>query len=112
MSQHIQQMFRQMGARADLMSVSGVRPTRKQRRFGFVQTDGSFTRPLELDIRRDASGPYFYIRHRKDIRMEVVDVQPRDRHLLVQATEARTWRQDVSQFLCGHDERSWFVAAI
>ena len=44
--------------------------------------------------------------------MDVLDVVAADRHLLLQATEVRASRRTVSQFLCGHDERSWFVAAI
>ena len=100
--QSMTQMFRRMGARVDVTSHSG----------------GRMTRRLELDIRhdgRDEPDAYFYISHRWDIRLEVLDVIPGDRHLLLRATDERTGRQrqtDVSQFLCGHDERSWFVAAI
>jgi hypothetical protein len=88
-----------MGARVDVTSHSGGRYE---------------PRRLELDIRQEAREAYFYIRHRWDIRMEVLDVVPHDRHLLLRATDERTRnrRNDVSQFLCGHDERSWFVAAI
>ena len=100
--QSMTQMFRRMGARVDVTSHSG----------------GRMTRRLELDIRhdgRDEPDAYFYISHRWDIRLEVLDVIPGDRHLLLRATDERTGRQrqtDVSQFLCGHDERSWFVAAV
>jgi hypothetical protein len=40
--------------------------------------------------------------------VEVIDVDPRDRHLLllVRNEDAK------SKFLCGHDERHWFVAAV
>jgi hypothetical protein len=38
----------------------------------------------------------------------VVDVQPRDRHLLLLARV----NGEKSKFLCGHDERHWFVAAV
>ena len=40
--------------------------------------------------------------------LEVVDVQPRDRHLLLLVRNSG----EKSKFLCGHDERDWFVAAI
>jgi hypothetical protein len=40
--------------------------------------------------------------------LEVVDVQPRDRHLLLLARIG----EQKSKFLCGHDERHWFVAAV
>jgi hypothetical protein len=47
----------------------------------------------------------------------VLDVQPKDRHLLllVLEPEARPGggtRYNKAKFLCGHDERHWFVAAI
>jgi hypothetical protein len=38
----------------------------------------------------------------------VLDVQPADRHLLLLVREGK----DKSKFLCGHDERHWFVAGI
>lgn len=97
MSQSIGAKFRQMGARAEVTSHSGGRYE---------------SRRLELDIRQEAREAYFYIRHRWDIRMEVLDLVPDDRHLLLRATDERARQKDVSQFLCGHDERSWFVAAI
>jgi hypothetical protein len=40
--------------------------------------------------------------------LEVVDVQPRERHLLLLARVDG----EKSKFLCGHDERHWFVAAV
>ena len=91
----VSEMFRRMGARADVLCVSG-----------------RYEPFLELDIRRDEQGAYFHVRHRKEVRLEVVDVQPGDRHLLLRAKEDRTRWRSSSAFLCGHDERSWFVAAI
>ncbi len=65
---------------------------------------------LTIDIGDDASGEYF------DITVvgnavddaQVLDVQPGLRHLLLMS------HQDDSKhkFLCGHDERHWFVAAV
>ena len=43
-----------------------------------------------------------------DSDVAVLDVQPGDRHLLLLVREAGEKRK----FLCGHDERHWFVAAI
>ena len=39
---------------------------------------------------------------------EVIDVEPADRHLLLLVRR----ESEKSKFLCGHDERHWFVAAI
>jgi hypothetical protein len=38
----------------------------------------------------------------------VVDVAPRDRHLLLLVRQGA----EKSKFVCGHDERHWFVAAV
>jgi hypothetical protein len=40
--------------------------------------------------------------------VEVIDVQPADRHLLLLVRHG----DEKSTFLCGHDERHWFVAAV
>src|SRR5919108_855936 len=64
-----------------------------------------------IDVRTDARGEYFDVRFaggERAVELEVVDVQPRDRHLLLLARVG----EDKSKFLCGHDERHWFVAAI
>ena len=45
--------------------------------------------------------------------VEVIDVKRADRHLLLLARESDArGRESKSKFLCGHDERAWFVAAI
>ena len=63
-----------------------------------------------IDIRSDRRGEYFDIRFvgGQPSELDVVDVQPRDRHLVLLA---RTGAEK-SKFLCGHDERHWFVAAV
>jgi hypothetical protein len=64
-----------------------------------------------IDIRTDARGEYFDLRFAgggRNVELEVVDVQPRDRHLLLLARVGG----EKSKFLCGHDERHWFVAAV
>ena len=61
---------------------------------------------FELLVRRDA-----------DPDLQALDLQPADRHLLLLAKEVRYLKRgrdgvDLSRFLCGHDECSWFVAAV
>jgi hypothetical protein len=65
---------------------------------------------VSLDIGSDRDGEYFEIRgeSQADARIEVLDVQPADRHLLLMVRE----RDEKHKFLCGHDERHWFVAAV
>ncbi len=44
--------------------------------------------------------------------VEVVDVQPKRRHLLLMVRDKTGNRSEKHKFLCGHDERDWFVAAV
>jgi hypothetical protein len=71
-----------------------------------------FTRggPITLDVQNDRNCEYCEItlRARTDADVEVLDVQPADRHLLLMVRE----NGGKHKFLCGHDERHWFVAAI
>jgi len=62
---------------------------------------------IKLDVRADRKGEFFEIRG-ADAEVAVLDVQPADRHLLLLVREAG----EKHKFLCGHDERHWFVAAI
>jgi len=71
--------------------------------------------PFELDV----VGDTFEIRLEPESKPEIVVAQarPRERHLLLTiATEAESDRpkagRDVQRFLCGYDERAWFVAAV
>jgi hypothetical protein len=83
--------FRRMGARAD------VRPTMARS-----------ARPIAIDVLRDRVGERFDVALRDGVEAEVIDLDIRDRHLLLLA------RVDAEKprFLCGHDERHWFAAAI
>lgn len=65
---------------------------------------------LAIDVRRDAQGEYYDIAvGRAGARdLDVVDVQPADRHLLLLSRDD----DGKHKFLCGHDERHWFVAAV
>jgi hypothetical protein len=87
--------FDRMGAR---LKVSDRRNQRA--RLGFVS----------LNIRTDRDGEFFEISAAPDSDAEiaVLDVQPADRHLLLLVREGK----EKSKFLCGHDERHWFVAGI
>src|SRR5919202_826215 len=64
-----------------------------------------------IDVRTDGRGEYFDIDfdgRSGRVELDVVDVQPRDRHLLLLARIG----DEKSKFLLGHDERHWFVAAV
>jgi hypothetical protein len=64
--------------------------------------------PVVIDVGRDRHGEYFDIQADDGADVEVLDVQPNDRHLLLMVRQ----RDIKDKFLCGHDERHWFVAAL
>jgi hypothetical protein len=88
--------FARIGARLKVAD----RPTRRSRTAGVVS----------LDVQTDRKGEFFEIvrQPNTDVEVAVLDVQPADRHLLLLVREGK----DKSKFLCGHDERHWFVAGI
>ena len=63
-----------------------------------------------IDVRSDADGEYFDIKVQPGDAVEyvVVDVRPAERHLLLMARR----ESGKEKFLCGHDERHWFVCAV
>lgn len=90
----IERHFAKIGARAK------VHPeTRRGRTTG-----------VTIDIGHDGEGEFFDIALAQprltDVR--VVDAQPRIRHLLLMSEQ----EDGKHKFLCGHDERHWFVAAV
>jgi hypothetical protein len=89
--------FARMGARLKFAD----RPTRRIR-----PSAGA----VSLDVQADRKGEFFQIMTPPgaEAEVEVLDVQPADRHLLLLVREAG----EKHKFLCGHDERHWFVAAI
>jgi hypothetical protein len=88
--------FAHIGARLKVAD----RPTRR----------GRMTGPIALDVQTDRRGEFFEVVSQPgaDVEVAVLDVQPADRHLLLLVREG----PDKSKFLCGHDERHWFVAGI
>lgn len=100
---HLTNKFERMGAHLEIRDMETPR-------WGNVPEPGRYT----LDVVEEPKRERFVLEVRRPIRnlldFHVVDVRPKDRHLLLVARElgART----VSKFLCGHDERHWFVAAV
>jgi hypothetical protein len=71
--------------------------------------------PVVIDIGHDRHGEFFDIQAEGDADVKVLDVQPKDRHLLLMVRRAseRPHQPDIKdKFLCGHDERHWFVAGV
>ena len=88
--------FARIGARLKVAD----HPARRRRTLGVVT----------LDVQADRKGEFFEIVRQPGAEAEiaVLDVQPAARHLLLLVREGK----DKSKFLCGHDERHWFVAGI
>jgi hypothetical protein len=63
--------------------------------------------PVSLDVQTDRKGEFFEIAG-DSADVSVLDAQPADRHLLLLVRQSG----EKQKFLCGHDERHWFVAAI
>jgi hypothetical protein len=65
---------------------------------------------INIDIGADAKGEYFDIKWNplENGDLFVVNVEPKMKHLLLMA---RRWAS-AERFLCGHDERHWFVSAV
>ncbi len=95
---HIKTKFEKLGARAKIGQLRRLTAN-----------------PLVIDIGHDRHGEFFDIQAADDADAEVLDVQPRDRHLLlmVRRPNQRPGLPDIKdKLLCGHDERHWFVAGV
>ena len=96
----LEKRFNEMGARVKVVA-QGARAWSQRARGGGIA----------IDIKKDVEGPYFEIRTSGSISeadLTVVDCKPKDRHLLLQAVI----EGEKNKYLCGHDERDWFVAAV
>lgn len=67
-----------------------------------------------IDIRNDGAGEYFKLTRNRYANLTVLDTRTDDRHLLLSAQYGDAQSVDAKRFtfLCGRDERHWFVAAI
>jgi hypothetical protein len=62
--------------------------------------------PFTIDIGRDSRGAFFdFALGERAPEFEILQAVPKDRHLLLFTSKGE-------RFLCGHDERHWFVAEL
>lgn len=80
-------------------------------RLKFEYTDGpdQWNRSVIVDVKKDRKGEYYDIRADRAVELRILDLVPKDRHLLLLARDPDNPK---AKFLCGHDERHWFTAAI
>ncbi len=74
-----------------------------------VETEGDV---FEIDIRQNGDREVFQLTYPSSdvITAEVMDIRPKQRHLVLDVTG---WRLPIAgRYLCGHDERHWFVAGV
>ena len=95
----LERKFEDMGARLKISN--GQSGSRFRRDVG-----------IRLNVLSDKKGEFFELVLNGDSPPEVLDVQADDRHLLLLARSTVDGDALKSKFLCGHDERHWFVAAI
>jgi hypothetical protein len=90
----LERHFAQIGARAKLHT-----DTRRNRTGG-----------VSIDIGTDRLGEFFDIAvgEPAPVELSVINAEPRLRHLVLMSRE----EDGKHKFLCGHDERHWFVAAV
>jgi hypothetical protein len=63
---------------------------------------------LTINIRNDRRGEFYEIREGPKDFPQVIDIRQDLRHLVLMVKGDK----DKSKYLCGHDERHWFVAAV
>jgi hypothetical protein len=98
----LEKHFSHMGARVRVVVprnrywLSSHRPASRRPAFG-------------IDIQADARGEYFAIEvpPAEDVEIETLEVRPDMRHLLLLVR-----RPGFRKYLCGYDERHWFVAGV
>jgi hypothetical protein len=105
----LHRFFSRMGARVKVLQGS------PNSRWNSARSGEKIPRII-LDVRRDKLGEYFEIRTAPSGMQEIIvlNVEPRERHLLLLSRQFGEQGQFLAKqkFLCGHDERHWFVAAI
>jgi len=92
--------FGRVGARVKVRSQAGGR--------SFSNIRGT----VAINIDRDRDGEFFEFQvvPGSNPTVEAVHVQPEIRHLLLMTRDST--RDEKRKFLCGHDARAWFVAAV
>ncbi len=106
---NLKEKFRKIGARVDIAFVDAT-----QRR-GFSTFRNP---PASLNILNDKKENFFQINIRKDVSetldVSVLEVLPKDKHLVLLARQIDVDGNVISKdhFLCGQDERHFFVASV
>ncbi|MEM1165869.1 MAG: hypothetical protein AAGI30_06195 [Planctomycetota bacterium] len=74
-----------------------------------VVTEHATPSGLRADVRRRGRTEWFDLQVGRQAELRVVDVRPKLQHLLLLGIDGNGQK---NKFLCGHDEREWFVAGV
>src|SRR6058998_1015301 len=106
-AKHIESRFAAMGARLKVREIASR----------WQMGNRKWIDPVNyaVDIRRDRDGEFFELRvptHLSEaVEATVLQSEPKQRHLLLLIRKTDE-KPQLDRFLCGHDEREWFVAAV
>jgi len=110
MGSNLYRYFSKIGARVKVLE--GTLHSRRRNRWGMFDPAPN----VSFDVSRDKDGEFFEIRTAFGIEHELVvlNVEAKEKHLVLLSRQfGKRGRVEAKQkFLCGHDERHWFVAAI
>ncbi|MDB5329105.1 MAG: hypothetical protein JWP03_256 [Phycisphaerales bacterium] len=111
MNSRIRKQFAAIGARAVVVEAAPEARGREVRAARW--TAPGLLPAFSIDIRVHRDGEYFELHSQPQARVEVLDVDPLDRHLLLEVrTPACDAVVSVETYLCGHDRGHWFVAPV
>jgi hypothetical protein len=117
----LKRQFGRIGARLEVSELQA----REWRLRGSSRWSGAS--PFSANVRNDADGEHFTMtvgdnsnipakeRSKDELdlsKIQVLDVQPKDRHLVLQVVLGENRSVQVDKFLMGHDERHWFMAQV
>jgi hypothetical protein len=109
---NLDRFFSRMGARVKVMEAA---PSPFRMRWN-RQRSTEQPPQIVIDIRRDKAGEFFEIRTAPGSRLEidVLNLQPREKHLVLLSRQFDVQGELLAKqkFMCGRDEKHWFVAAI
>jgi hypothetical protein len=109
--QNLKRQFTKIGATLEVELLPTMRRSRQFRR-----NPGASPVDFLLDVRDGKNGETFILSIRKEVQnlleFVAVDVQPPQRHLLLLSKDFTMDIPRKEKFLCGHDERHWFVAGV
>lgn len=104
MSNTLEKHFVAMGARLRVEDMAVPIATRSRWRFEREMIRQPRRNNITLNVRNGE----FILRVGEGVVTNVINVDPKDRHLLLHVNDNGA----KSKYLCGHDERDWFIATI